>query len=369
MEPYDYYQYLVKERLIKAYLKYRVNPHGVEFYIIKYIIQNYIIMNSPESQRDKIVNQIFSEMEIELDESDQQLLKQALQKPFFTEEIILQTLTGTILNSLPEDSLERRKLSGKIFVGEFPTGDFNAHAVRVPGGNGYVFLINLGLWKLISIATKIIFSQSKFAKFDNKGEPIPDSIEGETEMNHKEAGIYLRDAIKNYVNFTGFVPPEKRITIKGESRNLMRAMLEKAILQFVLAHEFGHATLGHLDKKDTFVISVPDTEIKVSVISKSWKDELVADLAAGALILGSLPKRINDRWEGLEAAMSIAGPFIFFELAKLIEKTGDFKYTSHPPTEQRSKIIEEAFQRVLPKQAFSLTNSFTSLLRSFDQYL
>jgi len=280
---------------------------------------------------------------------------------------ILEYMTEAVFDALPNP--DREKLRGRIFAGDFPTGDFNAHAVRVPDGTGYVFLLNVGLMSLIYDTAKLLLSQSRWATFDQGGNPIQGTETGRSEISYKEAGQSLRDMIYNYVKLKEWTPPQERFVIKDETRNLILGMLALAADKFVLAHEFGHAILGHLDRSQCCSISVPDVGITLSVVSKSYEDEFTADLVAGALILESLPKEISNRHEAFTAEVSVAGPFLFFEIARLIEKVAEAKYVTHPPTGQRYQVLKTAFRKPLPEQAFSFTKSVVTLLQSFEQFL
>jgi hypothetical protein len=343
VKPAEYYQRLVER-------------HGVARYI----------MAPCQYSADELANRIFGEAQIDLPESYRRRIADTYAaekaKPIFDHYI------HVILDSVPEES--RRKWSERIFVGEFPIGRVNAHCVRVPGGDGYVLLLNVGLMMLISATAKVVFSQAAWAAFDDSGKPIRETIRGDTVVSHEEAGTYLREMIRQYCRFKQWRPPvgRDRIVIKGAPMNIISAMLTEAAERFVLAHEFGHALHGHLERDETSSLSVPSIGIQIPAISTSWQDEIDADVAAGAIMLHSLPRRIDDRWTALQAEMVVAGPLFFFELARLVEKADATQYDTHPPTRQRSEILEAAFRRVIPEQAFSVAQSVTSVLASFEQY-
>jgi hypothetical protein len=281
---------------------------------------------------------------------------------------IVDYLVKSITDALPEE--KRQQLQDKVFAGDFPTGDFNAHAIGVPSRSGYVFLLNVGLMSLLYDTVKVLISQSKWARFSGRGEVILGTEHGDTELSYQQAGTYLRGTIKKYVQLGKYAPLTQHYAIKGESRNLILSMLVLSAERFVLAHEFGHAILGHLDNAKTASISVPYIGIEIPVISKSWEQEFDADFTGLALVLGCLPEERKDRFSDFEWEVGIAGPFLFFELARLIERVGDVKYVSHPPSEQRSKLLELVLKEAsLPEPAFSLSKSVVGLLKSLENFL
>jgi hypothetical protein len=359
----------------KEWRKSQIDP--ATFYqklVDRYGVARYI---KPWSlmKNDELIDKILSEAGISIDQSTRdRLIKEYIpQKMDAIFKHLAQPIlnaTPRILNNLPEE--HRRDLTEKVFIGEFPTGEFNACASKVPDEDGYLFLLNVGFTDLIYTITKIVFSQSKWANINNKGEIVKSTIHGNTEMSYKEAGSYLRNTIKQYVSLNEWVPTigKKRIILKGESRNMMTSMLVFATMSFALAHEIAHAILGHLDREETFLLSVPNIGIDIEVIKKHHQDEIEADLLGGALIIHAQQELVNenDRFTDLKNRIRIAGPFFFFEVARLIEKVAqNIDYTTHPPAKQRSDILQVAFRRVLPQQAFSESKTIVGLLQAFER--
>ncbi|GAF91687.1 unnamed protein product, partial [marine sediment metagenome] len=276
---------------------------------------------------------------------------------------IINRIVAEIENSLQEPG--RSKFKGKVFAGVFPTGRFNAHAKKVPDESGYVFLLNVGLMQLIYDTAKILFSQARWAKFDSEGKPVSGSETGTPEINYDEAGGLLKDIIHRYLKFKKWTVPEYKLVIQDGPRNMILAKAVMAVEKFVLAHEFGHAILGHLDRNVHHLLEVPEIGRTVSVVNKDQKDEFAADLVGGILILQGLPKRIDDPQKALSVQVAVAGSFLFFELAHLVEKAAKkVKYTTHPPAQQRAQMLEQLFKKHLPEQAFSLSKSLVGLLGS-----
>jgi hypothetical protein len=346
MDPYVYYQKLV-------------NSRGVRIYIDA--------LNPSNPRRAEAIYQAFSESACDFVlPSEQEEIKQMAMDG---SRIIFDRHTKKILNALP--SALRLKFEGKVYAGEFPTGDFNTHTARVPDGSGYIFLVNLGLMMLINTTAKIVMSQAQWADFGPEGNPITESVDGEPAMTNQEAGDYLKDMIKQYVTLGQWKPisRHKRIVIKGVF-GLLQAMLTDYAELFVLAHEFGHAVLGHLDNEESYKLALPNPKESLSVIAKSRREELEADFVAGVLVTQDLPRMVSDKWEGLQVEMALAGPFLLFELGRLIDKVGKINVKTHPPYEERIQNLKDVFRRIVPDgRSYSFVDTVTATMHHLEGYL
>lgn len=333
-----------------TYYQYLVNRYGVRRYIFPEMSDEFVDRFFTEREVSQSFRRAMMERSSSRKESD--MINDELQK---------------LLEIVPKK--HQQLFKNRIFVGEFPTGDFNAHAVRVPEGSGYVILVNVGLIMFIYAVAEIIFSQIEFGtvKYNNNGKPIVDKVLGTREISYEEAGVYFQDTIQRYVNLKRYDPSKEKIIVKGGAKLVLLSKLGSAAVNFVLAHELGHLLLGHLDSEQTRLVTVPGIGIKVPVISKSWENEFKADLIGGFLFVKNLLNKVDDGFTGPDSKNSIGGPFLFFELLRLIEKAqGLAKYTSHPPTKQRYEALETHLMSIVPQNSFSISKRIVSLLQSFE---
>jgi len=278
MDPYDYYRWLIDYYGVADYIADEIGEESVEEYI-EWLLREGLKIHELEFEKIGIDQ---SSLDKHIKRSGQKYLQEYWNKrDVFGWNKIAQEVSGVLSKE------QQQQLSAKIFADEFPMEEINAHAVKVPEGNGYVFLLNSGLSLFIQLTTEILISQLRNIKVNNEGIIAEYKVKEETSK-------YFRDLIRNYINFEMFVPPRGEVIVnRGFLRSNMVCFLIEAICWFVLAHEFGHAILGHLNNEETFLISVAKTKKELSVISKNWKEEFAADLVAGNLFLKNLPKPVD----------------------------------------------------------------------------
>ncbi len=259
---------------------------------------------------------------------------------------------------------DRQRLDGRVFVADFPTGTLNAHAKRVPDGSGYVFLLNVGLMNLLYDAVKIVFSQTGWARFDKSHAPIPGTETGGHEVEFAEAAKLLQKLVREYVQTGQWHSQPGHFFLTDEKRNLFVAELVLSAERFVLAHEFEHALLGHLDRDETDTVDLPARpQFRLLVANKSQEEELAADMVAGAGFLLGLPRRAADPDAVFHAHLALAGPFVFLELLRQTESAAGVVYRTHPPTKDRARALRELFKTKLPESAFGLSDALVEMLR------
>lgn len=347
MNPRDYYQQLVKE----------LDRSG---YSIK--------LNPANEVRTMVASQVASEIGFSTSEIKNLYKKKGMNSLDFESNLstIIEGHTKAIFDSLPTD--QSRKLHNKVYAGLYPTGEFNAEAVLVPGNGGYLFLINFGLMMLINVTSKIIFSQAGGMDTKQKTQVTKPLL------TNKEAGEYLRDTIRQYLTLDEWRPTYKqnRIVLHTDALRIFKTMLTDNAEKFVLAHEFSHAILGHLDRKNLKFkkLALPNGKSSISVIEKNWNDEFEADALAGLLFFNNFPKNISNQFELLQVEMALAAPIMIFELQKAIEKVGNIRSTSHPPAEERIKNLGKVFRSVVSfDEAYGTTNLVTYTFGDLAKYL
>ena len=196
--------------------------------------------------------------------------RKGLTKPSNTNELINflhQELTKDFREFISSSIFE------SIYPGVFPTQSFNAQCTRRP--NGYLILIDTGCFEILDIVNSIYVS----------------------EWNHKKKVEVFASIIKDYCLYKK-IPGPFDLDIPGlmgrEGLNnlLFSSHLVNAAESFILAHEYGHAVLGHLDKQPQRMMR---GKIPIRVVNQTKYQEYEADIwATNALIQRSL-KYIKDQ--------------------------------------------------------------------------
>ena len=267
---------------------------------------------------------------------------------------------------------QRTFWKAQIWSGIFPTGEYNANTVRVPKNGGYVILINEGLLDLTNCFLILLISAMVASEFDDSGHSIPGTEAAQPELTLDEAAARLPKLILQYLGFEGVEAMADTVNIQTADiyRNNLYALLAIYTHYLVQAHEFAHVFLGHLDKPEQRILSARGTDKPISVQIKSWEEEYVADFSGMVLMLESENRDIADEPWILQA--TIAGPFIFFRLANLIEKVSKIRYESYPPPELRErklmdKMKEQMRESNYPKESFQLTKAMMTLIDRLSQ--
>ncbi len=199
-----------------------------------------------------------------------------------------------------------------IYVGEFPTGSFNAQACPAPGGA--LLLVNTGLMMFIHQTVKIMMHAVFFR--NDPSDESPENTKGNIIYTRPEIIKALADVVIAYLT-RGDSRAARRFPAEGGGRGMLAAALVGRIERFVLAHEYGHAIAGHLDASEAKTITADSAEGVIEVIAKSWEQEFVADIWGVQLILPS--ENVIDTMEKLaQLQLAVAGPLLFFALDSLI---------------------------------------------------
>ncbi len=207
-----------------------------------------------------------------------------------------------------------------IFVGEFPTGRINAQAKSVDGG--YLVLVDSGCLTVIKQATEYLVIYGD-PDHPNDREANRTAIEGIVEV------------LDSYLEFGDpFFGPKP---LSGGLEAYVRHFVAKKMLEFVLAHEYGHVLAGHF-KESHGAEEIVDTNIgQVSLLRKSQLQELEADIIAYKIVLGvekfsDINLTVMDKpyedpehcsgadWaDALKLKSALAAPFIFLTFDSLLE--------------------------------------------------
>jgi hypothetical protein len=184
-----------------------------------------------------------------------------LARPLASLQDLLGRQAAQLLGALKDAGKE---LPFPIFVGIYPTGEFNAR-VR-PAGDGALLLINAGLMDLIFSVLKINLASS----FDPGKKPL---------LEEWQAAMVLAESFNAYLYGGGSMKawPLPRL---NRGRESVLGYVLHAAEAFAVAHEIGHVVLGHVHLSGppaarASVQLTPETELAA--------DAFAVDLVASAM--------------------------------------------------------------------------------------
>jgi hypothetical protein len=208
--------------------------------------------------------------------------------------------------------------------------------VKTP--DGFIVLVNSGAVTVLQQVSHLIVQSDNEKPMDF--ESNANAVAGVTEI----IAEYLRSGDPFY---------GPRPFSVGQSATL-ESLLSIAALKFVIAHEYAHVLAGHFtDASPAFRILSTKAGV-IEVLKKQWEQELEADDLGYRLSLGlekyeDIDLTVIDRgFEKQEHIMpavklkcAIAGPFLLFTIAHIIERVRDAAGESHqtarthPPADLR----------------------------------
>ncbi len=134
-----------------------------------------------------------------------------------------------------------------------------------------------------------------------------------------------------------------------ESVDTMAGLIERGVLCFVLAHEYAHVGLGHLDP-----YSVGTFDEEVEQYTRDWTEEFAADTAGLVIGRGVLRHLESEVLDG-EAVSNLpcTGPLVAMSLIHFLESfapRGE-SYRSHPPARARRSRLAPLVRNDLTEHA------------------
>ena len=126
--------------------------------------------------------------------------------------------------------------------------------------------------------------------------------------------------------------------------NIIRSSFET----FVVAHEYSHSVLGHLDDKNINCKSKLESieESELNQIYHNWDDEIHADLYGAGLTLGIMKKNGIDSYLSMLGIIACTNSFELFEKIEVL-RSGEKKErdisTTHPPGFVRKKFLIQQY--------------------------
>lgn len=274
-----------------------------------------------------------------------------------------------------EDAIRRstkydEKFLNNVYVGDFPTGAFNAHVTPVKGG--YLVLVNSGAMVLIRTVYSLLASLRDLNHISADAEVV--SVMGEVFDSYNRNGDPMYGPLNQAFG----------------SDAIVATVLTRACDRFMIAHEYAHILAGHLvrQRKRLCSLSTPAGSIKVT--EKDYQMELEADLIAYELLIGTdQPNQIDTTYfrqiesgdqseliRALEQAALIVAPLLFLAIDLLTQRVassfkdpnaGFERSKTHPSTVERIDQIIRLVNQAPPQTTGLL--KFGVALRTIGDFL
>lgn len=275
-----------------------------------------------------------------------------------------------------------RNIPADVYFNEFPTGDFNACAIR--SKNGYICLLNDGLLQLVKHISYSCFYPLKVDRFDHGHNTVIFSVDMST-LERIDDNAKYQHAIKNIIEtiykYNRYQLHEHPIfELEFEhGADLMAEDCSTAMRTFVVAHELAHILLGHFNDYSICSINTPLGTLEVC--TKDQEKELEADAEAQKILLAiDASDKANissfDAKDKTILSSFADGGICFLAVAMMIEhfssmiETNSCTSSTHPPTLLRLnsliKILESGSGKIEQQQLFwrfSIFHNFLNTLK------
>jgi tetratricopeptide (TPR) repeat protein len=232
----------------------------------------------------------------------------------FRFQLILKELPAELRQSLEDETV--------FAVGELPIESVNAESIIAPNG-GWVVVVRNGLFAFIYELARIL--STRFVAVDREGKrPFAEAL---TDM--QVTSSLLREF---FTRFASIGVPRGRDFPIAPPQMMIANGLAMAAERFVICHEIGHLSLGHLKQSATKAWR-SDDGLEFRFVQKNWEEEFAADRTGTNILLRSASS--NE-----DKLTAYAGVELFLQMCTVLEDMQQFKGSwTHPPTRQRLNNI------------------------------
>lgn len=250
-----------------------------------------------------------------------------------------------------------------VAVGTLRTGEVNAMALAVPGvKDAFVIAYNTGTILYLQSAG-VLFS-TFFPKAVLNMRPGPELVNKvfeHAQTLHDDVTDRLSSLLAAILDNLAPRP----LSVERERLGIATAF-SRSMLSFVLAHEYAHVVLGHLEHAS--VVPRMLGTVSGDTLEPGWEDEFAADvLGARATLVALSELGPIHSW-----AHSVGVPLTLYAL-ELLERAADTRYgissdggrSSHPPTSER---LYSVYSDVLIKRQLAFAAGFSEIVGAVVEF-
>ena len=242
------------------------------------------------------------------------------------------------------------KITKTPYIGTSLSKEYNAFACKVPNTNDNVIIFESELFTLANLTAKLI--ASCLPDFKITKESVLFSFEVTRIKEHIKNDKNLKNRFSDFIQNAIYLgePNKTQQYFLDKTYQRLHYELLNSLELFVVAHEYGHISAGHLENTNN-VKSITN-ENERSIILPDWEEEYEADEIGLFLLLNSLDKESM-------FPFSYLGPELFFTILDLDERAcslyseGKEKRIldneTHPPSFERRNKIRNLLKKNIPK--------------------
>lgn len=255
-----------------------------------------------------------------------------------------------LIDEIKHEILNSEKIQDKSIPvwGTVNMYQFSAQILPPQENVGNIILLSSGLMTYALLISKVI--AKSFPIIRNNGEMSieinKDAIISNVKKN-PEIELRFIDLMLSYL-LTG-EPIRARQYMMEKFLNYVATPMIVGFECFIVAHEYSHYLLGHLDKKIYNIKQIISSNIKVEEIIHNWEDELSADTLGIKLAIKAIEKSQWNRDLGLVGIFVCFKSFDLFERLNSISRNDDVNRVvfseTHPPVISRI----QNFLEILPE--------------------
>lgn len=231
----------------------------------------------------------------------------------------------------------------------FGTVEYDMFSAEIcaPNCDEKLIIISNGLFTFANLISKVIAQVFPLEKSNNMQsfstdiEKILRQIEDNTEIKLRFYDLMLACLVTRE-------PPRARQYFIDSRLNGLLAIIRESFEVFVVAHEYSHSILGHLEDKKIHSTSkiddLSDSEIKE--IYHSWEEETAADLYGAGITMAIMNRKGIDRYVSMLGIIVCMNSLELFEKIEMLRlgKPNERKISkSHPPGLVKEAVIEQQY--------------------------
>ena len=249
------------------------------------------------------------------------------------------------------------KVARPVALSPLPFADFNAHAL--PNDELYIVAMNYGLIDIVRLASKLVFTMCLAEGGPVEGyKKIKSTIPwlilciSELVRNMDDLAFASFREITASLGDSGSIENIKKDITTENKMDFVSEWFSYSILYFVLAHEYGHIALGHLDGGKTR--KVVQSAFEEEIVDKDLQMEFDADEFAIELMLW----RFTEGYGFGSRSLAFSAIVAFLKLGDLVSLNSLKQYgrdaydenATHPRPEKRAKAILRSLEKNTEKK-------------------
>lgn len=255
-----------------------------------------------------------------------------------------------LIDEIKNDVLDSEKITNRQIPiwGTVNMYQFSAQILPPQDSIGNIILLSSGVMTYALLISKIITKSFPITR--NNGEMSieidTDAIISNVEEN-PEIKLRFVDLMMSYL-LTG-QPVKARQYMMERFLNYIATPIIVGFECFIVAHEYSHYLLGHLDKKIYNTEQVISSNLKVEEIIHNWEDEISADTLGIKLAVKAIEKSQLNRDLGLIGIFVCFKSFDLFERLNSISRDDNMEGAifseTHPPAIRRIQNFMETITK------------------------